>query len=104
MKMLHVKWSLLDILQGVMHALRMVSNTIREHRKKKNLSQQRLADLATVSRQTIHAVEASKSDPSLELALRLSQILECPVEKLFKLISSEVKKERSDVPPPFSLF
>ena len=58
-------------------------NRLREYRERKGLSQERLASLAAVTRQTIISIEGGKYVPSLELALKLSRIFGCAVEDLF---------------------
>ena len=45
-----------------------MKNRVRTMRQQRRLSQVELAELAGVSRQTIHAVETEKYDPSLPLA------------------------------------
>jgi putative transcriptional regulator len=62
-----------------------VQNRVRELRSAAGWTQQELADRATVSRQTINAVETGKYVPSLPLALMLSRIFETSVESLFTL-------------------
>ena len=52
-------------------------------RAAKDLSQQALADLVGVSRQTINAIENNKYDPSLALAFHLARELETTVDALF---------------------
>ncbi len=59
-------------------------NNIREKRQELGLTQQDLARLVGVSRQTINAIETGKFDPSLSLAFKLSGVFEEPVEALFK--------------------
>lgn len=82
----------------------MVLNDLKNIRKSKAISQQGLAKAVGVTRQTIHAVEASKSDPSLELALKICQYLNLPVDKVFKLSSGpKASSSGSDI-PPFSIF
>ncbi|TFH64723.1 MAG: helix-turn-helix domain-containing protein [Candidatus Zixiibacteriota bacterium] len=49
------------------------------------LSQQQLADMVSVSRQTIVAIEGGNYSPSVKLALLLSKKLETTVEGLFEL-------------------
>lgn len=66
-----------------------MKNNIRLHRVIKGYSQEQLAKLADVSRQTINALEASRYVPSTVLALKLSRILEKPVESLFELEKGE---------------
>lgn len=60
-----------------------MKNKIEKLRKDKKLSQENLADLCKVSRQTINAIENNKYSPSLELAFRLSSILSVSVDELF---------------------
>jgi putative transcriptional regulator len=60
-----------------------VKNRVREFRKQLNLTQERLAELLGVSRQTIYAIENGKYNPSLELALRLGKLFNRPVERVF---------------------
>lgn len=67
-----------------------MENCIRELRKSKGLSQQDLAKLLGVTRQTIIAIEKDKYNPTLELAMKLAILLEKPVEEIFTL---EIDKE-----------
>lgn len=61
-----------------------IKNKIRTFRfLKGELTQQDLASLAQVSRQTIIAIENFQYLPSLELAFKLSVIFECRVDELF---------------------
>lgn len=48
-------------------------------------SQQQLANLVHVSRQTINALEAAKDVPSTVLSLKLALVLEKSIEDLFPL-------------------
>lgn len=59
-------------------------NKIYEYRVLRRLSQQQLADLCEVSRQTINAVEKGKYAPSLELAFRLAKVFQTTVDELFQ--------------------
>lgn len=61
-----------------------MKNSIRERRQELSLTQQELARLVGVSRQTINAIETGKFDPSLSLAFRLSTVFKEPVEILFQ--------------------
>jgi putative transcriptional regulator len=60
-----------------------MDNLIRELRKSRNLSQEDVARLCNVSRQTINAIENNKYDPTLQLAFRLADILKTSVDELF---------------------
>ncbi len=62
-----------------------INNSIREYRKQLNLTQENLAELLGVSRQTINAIENEKYNPSLGLALKISKVFHKPVEDLFIL-------------------
>lgn len=54
-----------------------------EYRRGRGLSQQALADLLGVSRQTVISIEKGRYDPSLPLAFRLAAVFECRIEDLF---------------------
>ncbi len=60
-----------------------MENSIREHRARTGWSQQHLADLLGVSRQTVISIEKGRYDPSLPLAFRLAAMFECRIEDLF---------------------
>lgn len=61
-----------------------MENNLRELRQKQNLTQEELAQILDVTRQTIIAIELNKYDPSLRLALKISQFFETHVESIFK--------------------
>ncbi len=61
-----------------------ISNNIRTLRFFANeMTQQSLAELTGVSRQTIMAVEAGKYSPSLELAFRIADVFEVTINEVF---------------------
>jgi putative transcriptional regulator len=60
-----------------------LNNRIQELRKQQNLSQDKLAKLCNVSRQTINAIENNKYDPTLQLAFKLAKVLNSTVDELF---------------------
>ena len=66
-----------------------MKNSIKVERAKKNITQAELAKLAKVSRQTINAMELGKYVPSTVLALRLAQIFEVEISKIFTLEDSD---------------
>ena len=49
------------------------------------MTQEQLARAVGVSRQTIHAVERGKAEPSITLALKLARLFEMKVDELFML-------------------
>jgi len=59
-------------------------NRLRVLRAERQWSQGELAERAGVSRQTIHAIEVGKYDPSLPLAFRLAAIFDLRIEELFE--------------------
>ena len=63
----------------------MKTNIRRFRFERGELSQQQLADMVSVSRQTIVAIEKGNYSPSVKLALLLAKKLETTVESLFEL-------------------
>jgi putative transcriptional regulator len=62
-----------------------VKNNLHVLRAEKRLSQDDLAKLVDVSRQTINAIEREKYDPSLPLALKIAKVFNKKVEEIFFL-------------------
>lgn len=62
-----------------------MKNNIKKIRKELGIRQEDLANLVGSTRQTIIAIENDKYNPSIELAMRLAQVLNTPVENLFIL-------------------
>lgn len=60
-----------------------MDTNIHVYRAIKRMTQQELADLAGVSRQTIMQLEKNKYNPSLKLAYTISQVLGAKIEELF---------------------
>lgn len=60
-----------------------MKNRIHELRKEKKISQEELAKMCNVSRQTINAIENNKYDPTLSLAFDLANNLGMTVDELF---------------------
>ena len=48
------------------------------------MTQAELAEKASVTRQTIIALEAQKYSPSLELAFRIAKVFNVPLEEVFQ--------------------
>ena len=63
-------------------------NRLKEARAERGLSQDDLATLASVSRQTISAIETELFSPTARLALRLCMVLDKRFEELFYLEKS----------------
>jgi putative transcriptional regulator len=58
-------------------------NIVKELRTQKDISQYKMADLVGVTRQTIISLEKGSYVPSLLLAMRISEVLETPIETIF---------------------
>lgn len=56
---------------------------IRDLREEKGLTQERLAELVDVTRQTILFLEKGKYNPSLRLAWSIAQVFGRPIEDVF---------------------
>ncbi|HQA48717.1 MAG: helix-turn-helix transcriptional regulator [Clostridiales bacterium] len=56
---------------------------IKEYRAKKNMTQENLANLVGVRRETIVHLENGRYNPSLKLALDIAKALDATVEELF---------------------
>jgi len=76
-----------------------MENSIRALRRQQGLSQDDIARITHVSRQTINAVENDKYDPELTLAFRLAQALNTTVDTLFDFsaLRDQPRKRESDV-------
>jgi putative transcriptional regulator len=61
-----------------------IRNTIRELRAARSMTQQQLADLIFVTRQTVVAIEGDKYSPSLEVAFRIAHVFGVPLEQVFQ--------------------
>jgi len=71
-----------------------MKNRLKILRAEKDLTQEDLASIIGVSRQTINAIEKEKFYPSLPTTFLISQLFELPIEKIFlfeKLKGSENK-------------
>ena len=61
-----------------------IRNTIRELRAARSMTQQELAELISVTRQTVIAIEGDKYSPSLEVAFRIAHVFRVPLEQVFQ--------------------
>lgn len=67
----------------------MLSNKIHVWRAENKLTQQELADIVGVSRQTIVALEKNKYNPSFILAVKVANALGKPVMEVFSYEEEE---------------
>ena len=62
-----------------------IRNTIRRLRfAQDEMTQQALADKVGVTRQTINAIELGKYSPSLEVAFRIADVFDVPLDQVFQ--------------------
>ena len=71
-------------------------NRVRQFRKQKRLSQQELAQLVEVSRQTINLIENQDYNPTLALRIRIAKALDVDLNKLFWEQENEQIEPSSD--------
>jgi putative molybdopterin biosynthesis protein len=64
-------------------------NRVRARREARGLSQIALAERASLTRQSIGAIEAGRTMPAVDVALRIARALECRVEDLFAAPGAE---------------
>ncbi len=62
-----------------------LTTRIREYRARYDLTQEELANLVGVRRETITHLERGRYNPSLELAMKIAKVLEASIEELFML-------------------
>jgi len=62
-----------------------MKNKLKVLRAERDLSQEDLAKMLDVSRQTINAIEREKYDPSLPLGIRIAKLFNKQVEDIFFL-------------------
>ncbi|MDN3450464.1 helix-turn-helix transcriptional regulator [Planococcus sp. APC 3906] len=60
-----------------------MKNHIKLLRTKHGLTQDQLAEVLGVSRQTIISLEKEKYNPSITLAFKLAEVFKCSIEEIF---------------------
>ena len=56
---------------------------LKRYRQLKELTQEQLADIVGVRRETIMRLESAKYNPSLKLAIYISRAVNMPIEQIF---------------------
>lgn len=67
-----------------------MKNMLEQMRTQRGWTQQELADMVEVSRQTIISLERGRYNPSILLAFRLARLFEVKIEDLFLYSDEEV--------------
>ncbi|MFF5995625.1 helix-turn-helix transcriptional regulator [Lysinibacillus sp. KU-BSD001] len=60
-----------------------MKNNIKKLRAQHHMTQDQLAELLAVSRQTIISLEKEKYNPSIILAFKLASVFNCQIEDIF---------------------
>ena len=66
-----------------------LGNRLKELRARHDLTQEALAEMVGVSRQSIISIEKGRYSPSVTLALRIARVLQVPLEEAFWLGDDE---------------
>ena len=61
-----------------------MKNVLKDLRIERGWSQSEISEKLGISRQSVHAIESGKSDPSLALAFRIATLFELTVEQVFE--------------------
>lgn len=61
-----------------------MKNKLEQLRKERGLSQEALASILKVSRQTVSSIETGKYNPSLELAFKMAHYFNQKIEDIFE--------------------
>ena len=56
---------------------------IKVERAKRDMTQQELAGIVNVSRQTINSIECGRYSPSVQLAIKISNVFKLSVNEIF---------------------
>jgi len=62
-----------------------IHNRVKELRDSRGWTQEQLAHLTGVSRQSINSIERNRYVPSLPLALTFAKVFGCTTDEIFKL-------------------
>ena len=66
-----------------------IITNLKSVRESTDMTQQELADLIGMRRETIFHLENNRYNPSLEMALKIAQVFDLKVEDLFELRQKE---------------
>jgi len=69
------------------------ANNLTYLRKKRNMSQEQLAEVLGVTRQAVSKWEAGQSTPDVEKLVQLSELFQVPVDQILKDIEEENREE-----------
>jgi len=70
-----------------------ITNTVRDLRGARSMTQQELADAIGVTRQTVIAIELDKYSPSLEVAFRIAHLFSVPLDQVFQYDPPHIRRK-----------
>ena len=73
-----------------------MDNSIKEAREKRNISQEKLADKAGISRTHLSEIENNKVNPTLKVAFAIAHALGLKVNQIFFADFVKHKQQRSE--------
>lgn len=76
----------------------MIVYNVRKYRRLKDLTQEQLAKLVDVRRETIIRMEQGKFSPSIDLAYKVSKALNCDINVIFEYIG-DTPEEQDEADP-----
>ena len=71
-----------------------MNNRVEELRKQQKMSQEELADVLEVSRQTIGSLENGRYNPSITLAFKIARYFDKTIEEVFLYTAEEKNEEK----------
>ena len=69
-----------------------IENRVKTYRLKKGITQETLAELIQVTRQTVGLIEKGEYNPTIYLCLKLSEDLETSLDQLFNMEEKNEKR------------
>lgn len=73
--------------------LKHIGAKIKEIRKKKKISQEKLAELVSMNNRSILRIENQHNIPTLETLEKIAQVLEVPITDFFEMPTALTRKE-----------
>lgn len=73
-----------------------MTNTVKVYREEKAITQDQLAKSISVSRRSIVSIESGRSIPSVDIAMKISQVLGVPIDRLF-IVGNENAKSAEHI-------
>ena len=71
-----------------------ITNRIRFYREQTKLTQKELAEKTNITERNIQRIESGVQDPKISTVLKITNVLETTVEKLFKLGGENSSSEK----------